>query len=383
MSLDTLRTLHAQLFAAATPEDLFTLPLDTEMARQPARETSDEQHLEQASRYFRQTYRVLALQSHPDRFAGDATAQPLAREAFSRLSQLYQGALQKLEAGTFGDRAAPWGPDRAEAYTLTTPKATYTLSSALAQGDISTVYAGHRGHDVTDQVAIKIADDVAHNDLLQLEVRALRLLQADDAPQRKQLPQYYDQLRTSDRRIGIVLQYVEGYDLVSIRERYVDGIPPEHIIWIFRRVLSVLGYAHKKGILHGNVAPEHILIRPYDHNVTLIDWSSAIVQPKVTGEGFKTFNRYYSAPEVAEKKPPLPSADLFSLGRCMIYLLGGDVERGEMPARVDERLQRFIRFFVKSSPIQRAQDAWELYHALDTLRKEIYGPHRFLEFEMS
>lgn len=374
MSLESLRELHEQLFAATHPEDIFSLPSELP--------DDDERLLEQVGRAFRQTYRALALRTHPDRYEGDLLAQPLAREAFARLSQLYQGALQKLEAGSFGDRMAPWGPDQGEVYTLTTPRATYTITAALAQGDLSTVYAGHRGCDLTDQVAIKIADDPANNDLLQLEVRALRLLHADASPQRKHLPQYYDQLKTSDQRVGIVLQYVEGYDLISIREKYVDGIPPEHIIWIFRRVLSVLGYAHKKGILHGNVSPEHILIRPYDHNVSLIDWSSAILQPKLSGDGFKTFNPRYSAPEVAQKKPPLPSADLFSLGRCMIYLLGGDPETGELPARVDDRLQRFLRFFIKDSPIQRAQDAWELYHALDTLRKEIYGPHRFLEFEM-
>ena len=53
-----------------------------------------------------------------------------------------------------------------------------------------------------------------------------------------------------------------------------------------------------------------------------------------------------------------------------------------LPRTVPERLARFIRFFLKESPVQRPQDAWEMYQALEGIRDEMFGPHRFVEFRV-
>lgn len=115
------------------------------------------------------------------------------------------------------------------------------------------------------------------------------------------------------------------------------------------------GYAHGQGILHGNVDPAHIMIRPSDHNVWQIDVLD--LKPASTGQGFRIPNEKYSAPGVAEKKPPQPSSDLFSDARCMAFAPGGNPETAEMPAEVDERIQLFISFFSKGGPMQRFRDA--------------------------
>jgi hypothetical protein len=124
------------------------------------------------------------------------------------------------------------------------------------------------------------------------------------------------------------------------------------------------------------------MVRPNDHNVWLVDWCWSIVNPAQTGESFRCLNEEYSAPEVAEKKSPLPSADLYSLGKCMIYAAGGDPKTGELPEAMDERLARFIKFLVVESPLGRAQDAWALYSRLDRLREELYGPHEFVPLDV-
>jgi hypothetical protein len=66
----------------------------------------------------------------------------------------------------------------------------------------------------------------------------------------------------------------------------------------------------------------------------------------------------------------------------MIAILGGSLDDNSLPPQIDERLARFIQFFVRASPRQRAQDAWEMYEKLKALREEIYGPHQFLELKM-
>src|SRR5262249_19682565 len=153
----------------------------------------------------------------------------------------------------------------------------------------------------------------------------------------------------------------------------------KHMVWMLSRLLSVLGYAHSKGIIHGNIDPSHLMIRPSDHNLFLIDWSYAAVNPFRTGDGFKVWREHYSAPEVAERKRPIPASDLYAVGKCMIFILGGDVRNNSLPAQVDEKIQRLIIYFVRESPLQRAQDAWEMYTFLRKLMEELWGPRKFLE----
>jgi predicted Ser/Thr protein kinase len=268
-------------------------------------------------------------------------------------------------------------------FTVKTELAQYEVSSLLAHGELATIYEGRRTSD-GKRVAVKIAEDSADNDLIQAEVSALRLLRSEESRQLKHLPVVLDQLHTRDGRLGTVLELLDGIDLFKVRERLPGGLPPQHLIWVMRRCLSVLGWAHSRGVLHGNIDPAHILIRAQDHNVWLIDWCYAIVNPARTGQGFRCLNEEYSPPEVAARKPPLPSSDLYSLGKCMFFALAGNPKEKTFPSSpinepIDDRLQRFLQFCVMESPIQRVQDAWDSYRYLDRLREEIWGPHRFIE----
>ena len=54
--------------------------------------------------------------------------------------------------------------------------------------------------------------------------------------------------------------------------------PSDNNTTAFRpRVLSVIGFAHSQGVIHGNIDPAHLLIRGEDHNVTVLDWSNALL----------------------------------------------------------------------------------------------------------
>jgi hypothetical protein len=266
-------------------------------------------------------------------------------------------------------------------FEVKTDRGAYRMTTTLARGDLATVFGGERRGDGA-KVAVKLADDRLDNDLLQTEVRVLALLTEQESPQRKHLPVVLDQFRAPDGRLGTVLERLDGYDFYSLRDRLPDGVPQRHIIWILRRALSVLGWAHKNGILHGNIEPAHIFVRPRDHNVWLLDWCYAIERPAETGQTFRCLNEQYSPPEVAARRPPTPSSDLYSLGKSMIYVAGGDPATKELPASMDPRLQRFLKFFALESQLGRAQDPWDLYKQVDNLREEVFGPHEFLELEV-
>jgi hypothetical protein len=271
-------------------------------------------------------------------------------------------------------------------FTVRTETAAYRVTETLARGDIATVYGGRVVATGAD-VALKIADQSSDNDLLQHEARVLGLLLATPNKQAIHFSPPRDQFRTGDGRMGSVFDRIEGLDLNAIRETFQargePGLPPRHVVWILRRALAALGWAHQQGILHGNLEPAHVLVRGRDHMVWLVDWCWAVVNPAQTGQGFKAQNEVYSPPEVASRGPPTPASDLYALGKCAIHVLGGDPATKTMPDGIDPRLARFVRYLCVESQGGRGQDAWELYGQLEKLRAQIWGPHEFVPLDFS
>lgn len=289
-----------------------------------------------------------------------------------------EGAAQSRAGGSTSAR-------RVE-FAVKTEKATYQVTSTIAEGDIATVYGGHvRGAQPPAQVALKIADQTSDNDLLQHEARVIGLVTAEPGNPVKHFPVVRDQFRTADGRLGTVFDHLDGFDLTQVRDRCrrrgERGLPSRHLIWLLRRCFAALGWAHKSGVLHGNLDPAHILIRPHDHMVWIVDWCWAVVNPARTGQGFKALNETYSAPEVRERGRPTPASDLYSLGKCVMHAAGGDPEDKTLP-EMDPRLARFLRYLTVESQGGRPQDAWELYSQTNRLRQQIWGAHEFVPLDL-
>ncbi|MBL8787955.1 MAG: hypothetical protein JNJ59_23880 [Deltaproteobacteria bacterium] len=268
---------------------------------------------------------------------------------------------------------APRGP---VAFEMTTPKGRWTADRVLAHGELATVYAGRGGGR---EVVLKVVDDRSDNDLMLNEAKVLGLLSEGTAS--PHLPVVLDTLKTADGRVGTVLERVDGLDLIALRERLPGGVPPRHLIWILRRALAALAFAHGRGILHGNLDPAHLVIRPRDHMLWVVDWCYGIVSPATTGDRFKALNEVYSPPEVAQRRAPTPASDLYALGKCLIFAAGGDPAQKTLPP-MDERLERLLRFIVVESQGGRPQDAHALYLEVERVRERIWGPHTFEPFEV-
>lgn len=351
-------------------------------------------------------YVVLVRRLRPERFGSNVLAQNSARHLLSKLYDWHQRAVRELESQRVSPEPTESEPTSSPAqvvrppprlrsvptpsptsevdFSITTPSGSYRVHRIMAQGDVAMLYRGvgtqgpHEGQPVTVKVAMQRED----NDLMMEEARIVRSLQGCDGPQRKHLPTLVDQFMAPSGQAGSIFAHLDGYDLDAVRERYPSGLSAEHVAWILARALSVLGFVHQQGIIHANIEPAHLLVRPEDHNVFLIDWTYAVVAPEQTGQGFRAHNPDFSPPEVMARKPPLPASDLYSLGKTMVYLLGGDVRLGTIPPQVDERFARFVQFLTRDSPRQRAQDAWETAAQLQSLRTEVFGPSRFLPLEM-
>lgn len=360
-----LEKIHGEIMKATKPEDIFGALLSG----------NSEEQLDRISRIYRQLVKTV----FPDHYRGTPKEFEMAGNAYQALNKFRDDAKAKINGGN----AAETEDDE---FVIKRPQQEYRINSRpIAEGDLSIVYRGYYPSSetgVADSVVVKLIKDPTDMDLMRNEARIVKMLQDQPSNQSKHLPELLDQFKTTDRRSGLIFRCIDGYDLHSVREKYTNGVPEKHMVWMLNRLLSALGYAHSKGIVHCNVEPAHLMVRPYDHNLCLIDWSYAVFDPFATGEGFKVLNEDFSAPEVGKKLTPTPSADLYSVGKCMIYVLGGDVKTNKMPNSVNAELQRFISAFVRESPIQRPRDAWLMRERLIELIENLWGPRKFLNFEM-
>lgn len=353
----------------------------------------------------------------------NSAASALAKidEARIALEEMYNWARSGIISGTYGigeqmeETPETGETDEAETpivprvqtkeVTITTKKRDYYIIGAVAEGDISTIYRGYYlDEDRPEDVLIKIVRESDDNEFAKREAQVLALLFSEpnnEGRQLKHLPKLVDQFQTKEGRRGNILSDFSGYDLTTVRanRRYQDGVDRKHMVWMLSRLLSAIGYAHSKRVLHTNLSPSSIMIRPRDHNLCVIDWSYAIVDPATAGAKFTVFDEEYSAPEIKLRPELLPvaqvstqaegmylnalrSSDIYSIGKCMVYILGGNVETNEMPDDVEPPLQQFIRGFLLESPLQRERDAWELYRKLRTIILELWGERKFMEFKM-
>jgi TonB family protein len=98
---------------------------------------------------------------------------------------------------------------------------------------------------------------------------------------------------------------------------------PDDIVPIIRQIADVLDYAHRKGIIHRDVKPANVLVRP-DGAVKIIDFGIARVgSHNLTATGVRLGTPAYMAPEQIRGETVGGPADQFSLAVLAYRLLTG------------------------------------------------------------
>src|SRR5205814_3713023 len=285
---------------------------------------------------------------------------------------------------------------------LTTRRHRYRLGSQVAVGDLANLY---RVTHADGAAVLKLPRRPADNDLMEREAAALAKLARDGDPrQHAYAPRLVESFRheepaTGERRTANVLS--DCTDLVSlarVAESYPDGVDPRDVAWMWRRLLVALGYAHRAGVVHGAVLPEHILIHPDEHGLVLVDWCYSVTahdtpggltEPSDRGEGTASGDpggvtaagepvpamvarhRDRYPPEVPARRPATTATDIYLATGCMRELMG---------ARAHPALLRFAAGCTLPEPPQRPKDAWRLLAELDELLEDLYGPRKFRPF---
>ncbi|MDT3439838.1 hypothetical protein [Pseudofrankia sp. BMG5.37] len=267
---------------------------------------------------------------------------------------------------------------------------------------------------------VKIARSAADDDLVAREAAALRrVARLGDPKFAPYVPRLVDNGRFADPveggagRRANVLGRLDGFvTLAQVRAAYPGGVDPRDAVWMWRRLLVAIGYAHRAGVAHGAVLPDHVLIHPEQHGLVLVDWcysaipdpaEGAVVGPhrgtgpvgargtRRPGRGDDDPSRRIPAlvaayadwypPEVARREPPGAATDLALATRCVSYLLGSP-DPARLGAGVPAPIRRFLGGCLLPAPSMRPDDAWQLLGELDDLLGRLYGPRRFRPFTM-
>src|SRR5687768_3116156 len=216
---------------------------------------------------------------------------------------------------------------------------TYRLQSRIGAGAMGEVYLAH-DEKLNRRVAVKlIAGHLAgDNDRLQ---RFRHEAHAASSLNHPNIVVVHD-FGELDGRPYIVTELVEG---MTLRERIQSGpLPIREAIEIALQGTSALSAAHARGLVHRDVKPENVMVRP-DGYVKVLDFglaklASAEHAPPagaasacLTGPGHAAGTPAYMSPEQARAEPLDARTDVFSIGAVLYEMVTGRrAFSGESPA---------------------------------------------------
>jgi serine/threonine protein kinase len=264
------------------------------------------------------------------------------------------------------------------------PQRVYALQQLLAVGDAADIHLATAETD--GQYLVKVSRVPEGFALLNNERQTLAnlLAAAGDTTYRKYLPRLVESFSATGKfpkRINVFLIEHGFYTLEQVHEQH-SALDGRHLAWMFNRLLTVLGFCHRQGVLHGAILPCHVMIDAASHGLQLVGWGQSVA----CGRRIETVPTHYTdwyPPEVLKKQPASPATDLFLAARCMVYLAGGDPVTNWMPEAVPLPMRRFIATCLLESPGMRPDDAWALQEDFAALLRSLYGPPKFHELTLT
>src|SRR5687767_14409518 len=210
-----------------------------------------------------------------------------------------------------------------------TPVGPYHVISQLGAGGMGEVYRA-RDPRLSREVALKVIRRVlsvgrdAQDDTLDRLLREAILASALNHPNIVTI--YETGVVDADRYIAMEL--IEG---TTLRQVAAQGLAVGRAIGIARQVSEALAVAHAAQIVHRDIKPDNVMVRP-DGYAKLLDFGLARVQPETvtvgstgpgTEAGLLLGTIGYMAPEQARGEIISQEADVFALGVMMYELVTG------------------------------------------------------------
>ena len=207
----------------------------------------------------------------------------------------------------------------------------YAVERLLGRGGMASVYLA-RDTELDRPVAVKaLSEQYARDE--EFAGRFRREAQTAARLTHPNIVQVYD-TGDDEGRLYIVMEYIDGAGLDEVLSR--EGpLPPETIFNLADQACAALQYAHENGVVHRDVKPANLLVRP-DGVLKVVDFGIAraghATQLTQVGTILGTLN--YLAPEQARGDEVSPQTDIYALGAVLYELF-----TGEPPRRFDNVAQ--------------------------------------------
>ncbi len=208
----------------------------------------------------------------------------------------------------------------------------YTIEGLIAGGGMGAVYAAR--HSVYGSaVALKVLHAELHRDaewrarfskegMVGLELKHPHILSARDL------------IMEDDGRVALVLDLVqEGKTLLRVMSReFPEGLPLVQALQVLLGLIQGVEYAHDKGVVHGDIKPENVLIHgnfrePRTWVPKLTDFGTVgilAIPVTIDGQPAVVVSPRYASPEHVLGMDKLePRSDIYCLGLLLHYLLTG------------------------------------------------------------
>src|ERR1700691_2592708 len=223
-------------------------------------------------------------------------------------------------------KTPPAAPADAAADALTgTTVGRFAIVKRLGAGGMGQVY-GAEDTTLKRFVAIKRMSPHADSDAADRK-RLLKEAQRASALNHPNVGAIYDVVEHAGE-LWVVMEFIEGE---TLRHRLGRPLSTEEFFAIAAQCCDGLQAAHEKGIIHGDIKPENIMLAPGDR-VKILDfgvarraWKST---PDTATKSMETMTASggtpaYMAPEVLLQQPDDGRSDIFSLGLVFYEMLGG------------------------------------------------------------
>ncbi len=200
----------------------------------------------------------------------------------------------------------------------------YTLLAELGRGAMGVVW---RAQDqlLGRPVALKELhppQGISAEERTVLEERMLREARTAGRLNHPAVVTVHDVIR-EDGRTYLAMELVDAADLATVVQRH----GPRDSVWMAGVALQVLGAldsAHTAGIVHRDVKPSNIMVRP-DGAVKLTDFGIAQTtdDPRLTHNGGIVGSPAYMSPDRLHGWEASPASDLWALGVTMAHAVEG------------------------------------------------------------
>ena len=256
----------------------------------------------------------------------------------------------------------------------------YVLTGVVGRGATSIVYRASVA-GTGDEVAVKVLDPAlarvpGFQDQLEAESSVLSSLSGPHV--------------VRGRGTGVIeghrylaMDYVEGSSLRAVEER-AGRLRAPQALGLVAGALEGLGAAHAKGIVHGDVKPENILIDRAG-TATVVDFGQVVSSGGATEGGTPP----YMSPEAARGLPLDARSDLYSMGVVLYEALAGHrpfeatndlallrLQVEATPAPIDgvsAEMNALVGRALAKDPADRPQDAAAFLRELEAAAARDYG----------